>query len=446
MTTHKNRARGALPANWQFRDGRPRWIPGPGLRNAGWKGRNLKATGGAFLTEGASIDMARSINEAVAAWRAGQLAPPDYADIAPAGACFQGGLGAPPPQDKLAIGRLIDAFTGTWDGRVKPSEEFAQLKPATQRDYRNKLKRLVDVLAGHLDLPADGDVKALKAYNDDVAQLRAASVLVLEPVETAKGIEDPLHAVYWQLHREVGLHQASGVLTVASLWLKWCRARQSRKVINWAADVKRDTPPGRIRPGSWAEIDAMMEAAERLGWLSIADSIVLGLDLSWSQIDRLALTWPRAGRGRCLTGPEGRQKTGRVGGTPLSEIGRRRLAQIIWRQRRMAAQPTHVLWCETTSAPWKADHYRHTWADVRDEAAKACPSVATLTDADLRDTAVTLFGNAGLSTDQIASRTLQSRKTIDQLRDRHYGEIGPEIADQGVALLDKYLKGRKVGK
>src|SRR5687767_8507742 len=109
-TPRKPRPRGALPANWQYRDGRPRWTPGPGLRAAGWRGRDLKDRDGAFLTEGASIDVARSINEAVTAWRAGELVPPDYADIAPVGA---GAVAATPRAelvDRRCIGRLIDAY------------------------------------------------------------------------------------------------------------------------------------------------------------------------------------------------------------------------------------------------------------------------------------------------------------------------------------------------
>ncbi|HUO22189.1 MAG TPA: hypothetical protein VMU59_06705 [Caulobacteraceae bacterium] len=439
-----------IPAHWQWRDGRPRWIPAPALRAAGWKGHDLKDAAGAFLGRGASIDRASTINEAVKAWRAGELIPPEFEAIAPAGAVFKGGAGAAPAHGKLAIGRLIEAYAGDPARHIAPSDKFAGLAPATQRDYRGKLKRLVDALAGYVVLPPAG--ADLSAYEAAVEAIRAASVLALEPVETARGIEDPLYTVYHRIKAEVGPHQASGVLAAASAWLGWCRERQSRQIRNWAAEVERETPPGRIRVGTLAEVQALIASAEALGWPSIADSIILGLDLSWSQVDRLALTWGRVKDGRCLTGAEGRAKTGRVGGTPLTALGRARLAQIQARQADMAAQPTHVLWCERRDkhgapgqpGPWKPDHYRHIFADVRAHAAKTCPSVADFTDADLRDTAITWARSAGLNTDQLASRTLQSRRRINDLHDKHYGEIGPEIADQGGVLLDSYFTAKKV--
>lgn len=446
MPPRKITPRGQLPANWKYRDGRPRWEPGPSLRQAGWKGYDLKdAATGAWLSQGASIDFARAINAAVDLWRAGQPAPDRVRAIAPAGACDGGAaIGEPRAPDKLAIGRLIDVFTGDADAGVKPSEEFAKKKLSTQRDYRNKLKRLVDVLAGFLVLPDPQDAAAVAAYAAAVAEVRAASVMILEPQETPSGIVDPLHKAYWWMRREIGAHQAAGILTVASLWLSWCRQRQSRRVVNWAADVSRETPPGRIRKGTWDEIAALVCTADCLGYLSMGDAIILGLDLSWSQVDRLALTWPRVKNWRCLTGEEGRQKTGRVGGTPLSILGRARMAEIKARHEAMPAHPTHVLVCETTGQPWAASHYRATFREIRAEAAKLIPSVADFRDQDLRDTGISLFEEAGLNTAQIAGRSLQSRKNVQALQDKHYGEIGPEISDQGVALLDAYLKAQKV--
>jgi hypothetical protein len=85
-------------------------------------------------------------------------------------------------------------------------------------------------------------------------------------------------------------------------------------------------------------------------------------------------------------------------------------------------------------------YFRKLFAKVRAEAAKACPSVASLTFADTRDTGWSLGRQAGLSDDQTASRSLQSRRNIKDLGDKHYGEIGPEIADQARDLLDPYIE------
>lgn len=450
------RRHGDAPANWQFRPrpdgtGRPRWIPAPGLRKAGWRARDLKDEQGAFLSEGLSRDLAREINAAVDAWRRGELVPAAFADIAPEGAAEQAETARPVAVDRLSIGRLLDAYFDSREFQGSPDNRGQQvggLKPSTQRSYRTSLKRLVDTLAGFVALPAKDDPDALDRYDMAVAIVRASKVTTFAPSETDQGVVDLLYTAYWKLHAHVGKHQAYAVLAAASAWLAWCRRHQSRSIQNWAAEVRRDTPPGRIRPWTVEEFKTMVATADAMGLPSIGDAIVLGLDLSWSQVDRLSLTWDRLKNGRALTGVDGRQKTGRVGGTPLTSLGRARVAQIIERQRAMPAKPTHVLWCEATGKPWQGDFYRKQFAEVRAEAAKTCPSLLIgppsdpdkgAGDADLRDTAFTWMKNAEINDDGIASRTLQSRKHIAQLGDANYGEIGPEIADRAGRQFDAYL-------
>jgi integrase len=142
-----------------------------------------------------------------------------------------------------------------------------------------------------------------------------------------------------------------------------------------------------------------------------------------------------------------RSKTGRVGGTPLTSMGRARMALIRARHEAMDAHPTHVLVSEATTKayPDNGDHYRNQFAKVRAEAAKTVPSCAEIRDQDLRDTAFTWMKNAGLSDDGIASRTLQSRKHIADLGDAHYGEIGREISDPAGRQFDRYLVRQGVG-
>ncbi len=450
------------PANWQFRarpdgTGKPRWIPSPTLRKAGWKPRDLKDATGAFLSEGLSRDAARAINHQVEAWRAGRLVAAEFAAMAPEGAAETVGSVLPQAVDRLSIGRLIDAFVGVRDpatGEWKDaSREFAKLKPSTQRGYRTSLKRGVDTLAGFVVLPAADDPDALDRYTLAVATVRASKVTILQPAETPTGMVNLLYTAYWALHDKAGVHQAYAVLAAWSAFLKWAQKHQSASIRrSWAAEVSRDTPPGRIRPLTWPEVKALVTAADAMGLPSIGDAVVLGVDLSWSQVDRLSLTWDRLKDGRAFTGADGRQKTGRVGGTPLTILGRARVARILERQRAMPARPTHVLWCELTDRPWQGAHYRSKFADVRAEAAKACPSLLVgpasdpakgAGDADLRDTAFTWMKNAGLSDDGIASRTLQSRKHIGELGDAAYGEIGPEISDPAMRQFEAYLN--KIG-
>lgn len=462
LKTKRMRRHGDAPANWQWRarpdgSGRPRWIPSPSLRAAGWKALDLKDDQGGFLTEGLSRDRAREINAAVDAWRRGDDVGAQYAAIAPIGAHVAPGgpVVLPQAKDRLSIGKLIDAyqasveFAGAVDAK---GVRTGGLAPQTQKNYRLALKRLVDALAGYAKQPAKDDAAAQAAYALAFAQVRAMSATVLAPVERRDGMVRILNTAYWALHGAAGQHQAYYVLAATSAWLKWCQRNQSSSIRQaWAADVSRETPPGRIRPWTVDEFRIMVATADAMGWRSIGDSIVLGLDLSWSQTDRLSLTWNRLKNDRAFTGAAGRKKTGRVGGTPLTSLGRDRVKQIAARQADMDAHPTHVLWCETTNKPWHKKSYGERFAEIRAEAGKQCPSLldddATghkgAWDADLRDTAFTWMKNAGLDDAGIASRTIQGLKHIADLSDNNYGEIGPEIADPAGRKYEAYLK--KIG-
>ncbi|PZQ63388.1 MAG: hypothetical protein DI570_09350, partial [Phenylobacterium zucineum] len=379
--------RSGVPAGWNWRDGRPRWIPSPTLRKAGWKGTDLKDPKGAWLPRGASIDAAEAIMAAVSGWRAGGLVDPRHMAYAPPGAAERPGAGRPDASlDRRSIGALLDAYLGNAERGVPPSKEFELVK--NKIDRRSKLSRMVDVLAGYVEqpaplglgknskarrLPADR-LAALKAehaaYQDARATVRSLTIDVLEPpafddMPDLSQAQGPLYDLYWKLRDQVGLNMAHGVLAEVSTWLNWCVTRRAIRQ-NWATLVDRTTPPGRIRVGTWDELRALIEAAEAAGLPSIADSIILGVDLSWSQTDRLKLRWPQISPEYTVKGA--RQKTGRTGATPLlASLGRPRIDAIRARQRQLYGenvQPTHVLICELTGKPWKADYYRKKFAEI----------------------------------------------------------------------------------
>ncbi len=445
-----------VPPGWTWRDGRPRWVPSPTLRKAGWKGHDLKDKRGQWLGRGPSIEAADAIAAAVNGWRAGHLVPAALAPHAPAGAAEKGGAGRTAPGDRLSIGALMSAYVGDAKAQppIPPAPEFAALAASTQRDYRGKLKRLVDVLAGYVSPPESGPKSrpgsnAFADYEAKVAKVRAASIFALEPREDVTGMVDLLHRAYWKFHAEVGKHQAHGVLSVTSAWLAWCRERQSRTIHNWAAEIKRETPPGRIRVATWDELKALVRMADAMGKHGVADAMILAVDLGWSEVDVLNLTWDRVRDGRALTGADGRQKTGRVGGTPFLSIGLERLKVIRARQAALTVSPLKVVHLPRQRAHARrkpgadGDFLRKQFAEVRAAVvAKGMASVADLTFADLRDTAFTLGREAGLTDDMTVSRSLQSRKNVKQLADRHYGEISTDIADQGRELLEAHIKAR----
>lgn len=443
----KHRPRGLMPAHWRFRAGRPRWDPAPALRAAGWRARDLKDAHGRWLAEGASIDLARTLNEAVTAWRASELVPAAFADVAPAGACEMARATRAELLDRRSVGQLLDAYAGDPRRGLQPSREFAGLGVKTQAEYRSKLSRMVDVLAGYAVQPPRAASAAAKAAHADArAQVRAASIDVLEPPEYGSPDKPLLYVAYWRMRDQVGHAMANGTLRVASAWLDWCLRIERAIRLNPAKLVDMEQPPGRLRVGSWDELAALIAAADTLKMPSIGDAVVLGVDLSWNQGDRLALTWAQIGAEDRVRGV--RRKTGRAGETKLlATLGAARVAAIRARQHALhgpGVLHTHVIVCEATGRAWKSDHFRHRFAEVRAEAAKTCPSVATLNDQDLRDTAVTVAYEAGLTEPEIASRTLHSLKRIREILDQHYGEISRQVGDNGAAKLEAYLAEKKV--
>lgn len=443
----RQRGHGQLPAGFAARaqpDGsiRPRWIPQPNQRAAGWKGVNLVDNQGDYLPLGLAIERAKAINAAIEIWKAGGLVPADMAAFAPPKSAAE--VAAIAVRADMQIGYFVDAWL--------ESREYKSRAASTRRDYRNKLGRLIDAVAGFAMLPDDDDAQAVAAHKAAVETVRGFSIMALAP-EQQEGQElfDPLYEAYWSLHRHAGVNQASGVLAVASVWLNWIHKRKRREVENWAAKVERETPPGRIRAATLAEVQALVGAADAHGYEDVADAMVLSLDLSWSQVDVLALTEDRLIDYRAFTGEQGRKKTGRVGGTPLTFLGRARVDLIRERRKADKVQPLKSAdrrivqlkrerQTARRGAEADSDLIRKRFAKVRELAAKDCPSVASLTFADMRDTAVTWAREAGLSDDMLASRTLQSRKNLADLHDKHYGEIGPAVADAGRDLLEGFYR------
>lgn len=430
-----------VPAGWQWGGGAPRWIPTPTLRKAGWRAVKLTDAAGGYLTRGPSIDRAEAVNRAVTSWKAGDPIDAAFQAFAPPGAVHGGAAPLLASKDPLSIGVLYDDYLA--------SPELNAQAARTVSDRRGKLKRLVDALVGYHVLPARDDAKGQAAYQAAVAMARSMNIIdALQPGEEGGKVQDPLYTAYWNLHAAAGVHMSSAALVAGSAWLNWCRERRSRRIHNWAAEVSRKTPEGRVRILTWQEIGALVTAADKLGLPYVGDAVVLATDLAWSQVDILSLEWPRIVQGddgRLRPMDNGRQKTGRKGAPPFLSMGVRRLALIRQRNADKNIEPLKVIHMprdvnRKRKASSDADFFRHRFAEVRTEAAKACPSVATATFADTRDTGFTLTREAGLDKVQTASRTRHSLNTVDAMGDKHYGEIGQGIADAGADLLDPYVE------
>jgi hypothetical protein len=426
--TRRQRPLGVLPPGYTVTPGgRPYWRPSPALRKAGWVSLPLKNSLGDWMDEGPAIQRAREIAEVVAAWRLGVPVPQAFAFIAP------GGMGraaaaqeeAAKPQsfkrlDPHSIGAMIDAY--------KASPDFTTLSPKTQYDYSQKLRRFCEVLG---DPTGGSKPSAIKT-----AATRALSIDQLAAPERDSTREFQLEVVYEAFRRDNGEHMAHGVMATVSAWLSYCVRRHRIWPANPAKLIKRKVPDGRIVIWEQAELDALRDKAEELGYASIADAIVLAVDLSWSQQDLLALQWIQiSAEGRVK---HRRLKTNQVSNPPLGALGKARIELIRARLRQQNMILPYVIVCETTGQPWRADHFRHVFAEIRGELAKTMPAVAGKTFRDLRDTAITMFIDGGLTLEETCSRSQHQPTRAQAVIQKHYGMIRQSVADAAAVKLDAH--------
>ncbi len=387
-----------LPAYFKWRDGRPRWEPGPGLRAKGWIGQDLRSASGDWHGLEAAIAAANAINAEVAHWRRTGERPqpnsPTHA-IAP--------VPAQPPANTCRA--LID--------RWQSSVSWQRRAPATRRDYRNKARYFVARLG-------DAPVAALT-----------------KPV---------MYAWWEELHRTHGHAMANGVVAVARAALSYA------ELIGWRAENTNPARnlalpglPPRVSVWTPAEVAHLVATADSLGEHGIGDAVVIALHSGQRQGDVLALEHEQTAGGRVAM----RQaKRGARVVVPATDQLAARLAAI--RARRTGGGVVSLaslgrLVLRPDGQPYKADHFRHVFAHVRAVAADSLDDAAAAarlrarTFADLRDTAITRLALAGGTITEIRAITGHSLETVHQVL-RHYLALDEASARSGIARLQAWMQ------
>ena len=425
----RQRAHDVLPAGFKWREGRPRWEPSPTRRKQGWRGVDLKDAWGRWQTKGVAVERAQAIVEAIDAWTKGQPVPGAMTAFAPQGAEVAGAAnGAANPR---SIGALLDAYRGDKARKIAPSQKFAGLGAATQADYRRKLDRFLQIVA---------KVEGVDKVKDQVKidKLKALDIDVLLPPPDDDPSAPVIERAYDELREVAGESMAAGVLACVSAWLGWCVKKRRIWPTNPAELVERKTPEGRIVVYEWPEIVALVRQADAMGLASIADAIILAIDLSWSQQDILAITERQISADGHIK--HRRIKTGVAGNPPLLALGKARLDEIRCRWQGQTVKPLRLIVCEMTNKPWVADTFRHKFAEVRAKVAEEFPEVATKQFRDLRDTAITYYSEGGLNIDEICSRSLHSPTRAQAVISKHYGAIRQGVTDGAADKLDEHFK------
>lgn len=394
---------------------RPRWFwqPAAVLRSAGWRTvrlathcrdcqhalpnrQSLAACPGcgrpidAATLRAWAVEQAEEKNRELDAWRQGAADGPDR---------------APREADDPAARPNTLAHVITL---YKASTWFTRLSAKTRRDYEQHLTFLI-AWAG------DQPVRAIAPRDVDTLYETLAK-------------KTPRKAQY--------------VIQVLRRVLKFAH-RQGKVSSNPASGAGIGAGAARLRVATHAEVAALWWAARRIGRPSIGDAVLWGCLLGQRQGDLLAL--------ECAATDDGRirlrqSKRGAWIDAPLSPL----LTLLLRRRRRAIAQeaaaiaaappqsvvarkPSEALiLSEETGRAYRADNFRHLYADVREEAAKRCPSVADLRNQDLRDTAVTWLAQASATIPEICALSGHSERSVYDIL-RHYLALNSEMADSAIA-------------
>ncbi|WP_371346983.1 hypothetical protein [Ancylobacter sp. IITR112] len=426
--------------NVSWRDGRPRFNPGPKLRKLGYKGEDLRHADGRWMSPQEAAEWAHARATEVAGRRKAKAET--------------GRL----PAIRRPRHQTIQGLADEWfespkfrGGEVKGKRVEAGLSAVTAADYKGKLA-------------------SLWKYDPALAQ------------EPPPAITPQLaQAIFDRMWEERGLAAArSAVAVLSSLW-KWAKAR-GRGGITLNPWIGLEKPMLEPRLCVWEdfEIAAMVAAADAWGRPEIGDAILFGLFTGQRQNDRLA--YERAGTDDAKRLVFRQSKTGAVVAIPaapqlaarLEAAERRRFSMpLVGRPEGRESQQEAdararrlVIVDETGRRPFLRDWYKHVFMRVREVAARGlvhtslgtelgpeqptgtenwrlqpCPSVATKRDQDLRDTAVTWLARAECNVLQIASITGHSLASIHTVL-KHYLALHPEMADTAISKLMNWMEQR----
>ena len=162
-----------------------------------------------------------------------------------------------------------------------------------------------------------------KAKTERYARFLTVDIDLFRLPEFGSGAVFELQEAYTTLRLTAGDSMAHACMSAMSAWFGWCCINKRLWQTNPCKLVKRETPEGRIVVFDWPELMAMVHAADTLGCPSVADAIILGVDLSWSLGDILDLTWPQISDAWNVRGT--RKKTGNKGNPRLlADVGVKR--------------------------------------------------------------------------------------------------------------------------
>ncbi|MGN8170461.1 hypothetical protein [Agrobacterium sp. 22117] len=378
----------------EWRDGRPRFKPGPGLREKGHRPQDLKHPNGRWFTQGEAVDWSNDFVKRLTA--AKEKSAPVVMPAVPMMARKKAPAVYP-------ISRLMEDWLGSPRVLTKSKD--------TIRDYKQK-------------------ARVIETHDPD---LWASEVLALD--------QTICFGLYEDLWSNRGLATARSTLVVLGMAIKWGMrsGRLKGMNINPARDLDMQQPDPRARFLTKEEFDCMIETAEGKDFrrIDLADMLFCGVWTSQRQGDRLNLKLS-AFRGSRFVIQQ--RKTGAIVNPPVAEPYKQRLDAAAERRKAKGVISPYAHLNEGTWEQWNAYTYRNLFGEVRAAAAKKLPSLKTVMEKDLRATGVTWMALAGNTLPQICAvsgHSLQGAHTIL----KHYLALHPEMATTAIGNLVTWYEG-----
>lgn len=373
-----------------WRDGRPRWVPGPRLRAKGFKGRDLKDAQGRWLGLEAAIDAAQKLNAEVDAWR-------------------ESGTRRYREKVRTQHERSCDALYEKWTA----SRDFLKNRATTQKDYRSKA-------SAFLATPID---------DMTFGQMPVAAIA-------------PHHLYAWweEVHKSRGHSMANGAIAVVRRMFSHAQPKR----LNWRTDnpaskLELEGVAPRVVVWTDSEIAHFVRVADGMDLASVADAVIIALHTGQRQSDVLLLQNGKTSNGRAVF-KQG--KTGARVSVPFTAPLAQRLDAI--RARHFATDIVELsrplVISESTGDRYKSDWFRSRFAAVRRAAAKeeGFASLASKQFLDLRDTAVTRLALAGCTVPEIRAITGHTLETVHKVL-KHYLALDDRMAEAAIAKLRTYM-------
>lgn len=431
-----------------YRDGRPRFVPGPAARALGFQGQDLRHPDGRWFTFEEARAWASANAKAIEARRAG------------------GKPAAKPAAKPLTVENLLEDFLAAM-ARGEPGPNGEPLSADAIASYRKAANAIVyvpearEAAAARREKERAADVLGVKVRPRAKEPFATSAIAAIGKVE--------LNAFYVYARNARGHHMALSMVSVFSAAWTWGGTDPRWRLgTNPRRELRFARPEGRIVVYEAAEIEALIAAADALpcriaksGQVitrrSIGDAILLGVDSGQRQRDRLLLRDDGLVDGR----RHFRQsKTGMV--VEIRQTARLAARLADARQRTAAlrlelgTRDDVIVLDEATGRPYDQSTYRHVFAAVRalafrgsDELGLApCPSLRFVdersgeadfkTDQDLRDTCVTRLYRAGVDILAICDITGHTYKSVQTIIN-HYLARDRARADAAIDKLEAWM-------